>query len=412
MERVRSEKFEFPNDNGDKLAGRLEWPVAEPRAFAVFAHCFTCSKDVAAASRISRALTDKGVAVLRFDFTGLGNSEGDFSNTNFSTNVQDLVCAAEHLQRVHKAPELLIGHSLGGAAVISAAEQISSCKAVVTIGAPSDISHVAHLFKDFLDEINEKGEADVTLAGRDFKIKKQFVKDINKVVLENKVENLDRALAIFHSPQDEIVSIEHARELFIHAKHPKSFISLDGADHLLSNKKDSQYVAGVIAAWADKYLSGTVESEREQLQKLLQRENVLVSARRGERFTQDIYTADHAMVADEPEKLNGSNLGPSPYEFLMAALGSCTSMTIKMYAERKGLPLKHVAVKLKHEKVHAKDCVDCEDKAKKIDQVTVDIAFDGDLTSEQENKLMEIAEKCPVYRTLNSNIDFKHTLVE
>lgn len=251
----RSEKLTFTNADGVELAGRLEVPRKTPGAFALFAHCFTCSKDVAAASRISRALASKGIGVLRFDFTGLGNSDGDFANTNFSSNVQDLIEAARFLGKEYEAPRLLVGHSLGGAAVLAAAGELPRVQAIATIGAPADPEHVSHLFKGKVDEIQNQGEATVLLAGREFKIKKQFVDDLKSQTQGQRIASLRKALLIFHSPIDDLVGIENARAIYQQAHHPKSFISLDQADHLLTSPEDSQYVADVLASWAGRYIS-------------------------------------------------------------------------------------------------------------------------------------------------------------
>jgi alpha-beta hydrolase superfamily lysophospholipase len=244
----------FPGSSGAELAARLELPGGAVRAFALFAHCFTCTKDALAARRIASSLAAAGVAVLRFDFTGLGSSEGDFANTNFSSNVDDLIRAADYLRRSYEAPAILIGHSLGGAAVLAAAGRISEAKAVVTIGAPADVGHVLRQLGGSLDEIMSAGEAEVTLAGRRFRIRRSFVEDAGMQRLEDKIRTLGRALLILHAPRDDVVGIDNASRIFLAAKHPKSFISLDDADHLLSRPQDAAYAAGVIAAWAARYL--------------------------------------------------------------------------------------------------------------------------------------------------------------
>ena len=250
---MNREKVEFLNGTGETLAGLLELPES-PATFALFAHCFSCSKDIAAASRISRSLAARNVATLRFDFTGLGNSDGDFANTNFSSNVEDLVSAADYLRANYQAPALLIGHSLGGTAVLIGAEHIPESKAVITIGSPSNAAQVKHNFSAHEAEIIEKGFSEVKLAGRTFTIKRQFLEDIEQYDKENHVASLGKALLIFHSPVDTIVSIDEAAKIYRHAKHPKSFISLDRADHLLTQKEDAEYVASIIAAWAQKYI--------------------------------------------------------------------------------------------------------------------------------------------------------------
>ncbi|NMR25321.1 OsmC family protein [Pseudoalteromonas sp. NEC-BIFX-2020_015] len=378
------------------LAGQLETPTREIKFYALFAHCFTCGKDIAAASRISRALTQQGIAVLRFDFTGLGNSDGDFANSNFSSNIQDLVAAADHLRDHYKAPQLLIGHSLGGAAVLAAAEHMNEVQAITTIGAPSDAQHVAHNFAAHLDEINSAGEAKVSLAGREFTIKKQFIDDIAKYDSSH-ISKLKRALLVMHSPIDATVKISEAEKIYAAAKHPKSFISLDDADHLLTNKEDADYVAHIIASWATRY----VKYDKSEYTAKLNNGNVLVEEK-DHVFTQHVSTKDHTWLADEPLKVGGSNLGPDPYHHLLAGLGACTSMTLRMYANRKNLPLEHVKVELEHTRDYHTDCHDCEQTGN-LEAITRKITLVGDLTDEQRQRLLEIADKCPVHKTLHNN---------
>lgn len=397
-------KFDFPNQNGETLSGRLELPKTEPRAYALFAHCFTCSKDIVAANVISKALTKNNIAVLRFDFTGLGNSQGDFANTNFSSNVEDLISACEELSKRFKSPEIIIGHSLGGAAVLKAATQLDDVKAVVTIGAPSSVEHVAHLFQQDLITINKEGQANVKLAGRDFTIKKQFIDDIKEVDVLNGVKAFKKALLVFHSPVDDTVSIDHAANIFKAAKHPKSFVTLDNADHLLMKKEDASYVADVLGSWVDRYI---LKHENKIVK--VPKGSVLVRSRTGSKFTQDIFTNDHHLVADEPASVKGENLGMNPYELLLAGLGACTSMTVKMYAERKGIQFDDVSVTLSHSKIHAKDCEDCESTSGKVDVIHKNIEIKGNFTSEQEKRLYEIAEMCPVNKTLQSEIKIKNS---
>ena len=392
-------RFTFQNKAGETLAGRLELPAGTPRAFALFAHCFTCSKDVVAAQVISRELAQHGIAVLRFDFTGLGNSQGDFSNTNFSSNAEDLVSACLHLEKEFRPVEVLIGHSLGGAAVLQAATQLKSVAAVVTIGAPSDPAHIEQVLQNDLGTIREDGKAEVTLAGRSFTIKKQFLDDIKETKLLQGVRTFRKALLVMHAPLDNIVSIDHAATLFLAAKHPKSFVTLDNADHLLSREKDGQYAAAVIAAWVDRYISRSFPAKEEGEEGV-----VTVRSRAGSRFTQDIMTEHHHVVADEPLSAKGDNLGMNPYEFLLAGLGACTSMTLTMYAAHKDIPLEGVEVKLKHEKIHAEHCEDCESGSAKIDTISKIITLYGPLTDQQKKRLYQIAEKCPVNRTLKSDI--------
>ncbi len=258
-----AQPFDFPNAEGLRLAGLIDLPAGETRAYALFAHCFTCGKDVHAAKRIAQGLTALGIAVLRFDFTGLGSSEGEFANTTFSSNVADLVAAADHLRRVKRAPALLIGHSLGGAAVLAAASAVPEARAVVTIAAPSDPAHVAGLFEDARAEIEAGGEVEVRLAGRPFRIRRAFLDDVAEQQLSGRINALHKALLIFHSPTDDIVGIDNASRIFAAARHPKSFVSLAGADHLLSRRSDAAYVANVIAAWAERYLDMAPQAAHE-----------------------------------------------------------------------------------------------------------------------------------------------------
>ena len=402
---MRSEKFMFPNAKGEQLAATLDWPLGKPTAFALFAHCFTCGQKSLAAKRIAERLTGHGIAVLRFDFTGLGSSEGEFANTHFSSNIEDLVAAADHLRTMHEAPAILIGHSLGGAAVLAAAHRIAEARAVVTIAAPFDPSHVTGLFKEHIETIREQGELEVKLAGRPFTIKKEFLDDVAENKLKECLANLRKALLVFHAPTDEMVGIDNASHVFLAAKHPKSFVSLAGADHLLSKKDDAVYVANVIAAWAGRYLERPEVMTEEEVETGL----VLVRETHEGKFQQEILTGPHRLLADEPEKLGGMNSGPGPYDFLLAGLGACTSMTIRLYAEFKKIPLENVSVRLSHGKIHAKDCADCDTKVSTVDRIERIVTLEGPLDAKQRQKLMEIADKCPVHKTLESKIDI-HTV--
>jgi uncharacterized OsmC-like protein/pimeloyl-ACP methyl ester carboxylesterase len=397
---MRTERLEFTGSLGSTLAGRLELPAHAPRAFALFAHCFTCGKDALAASRVSRALTDHGIAVLRFDFTGLGGSDGDFANTSFSSNVADLLEAASHLRENYAAPSILIGHSLGGAAVIAAAEHLPETRAVVTVGAPADTGHVQRLLVGSRDEIEEKGEAEVNLAGRSFRIRRQFLDDIAEQPQAERIENLEAALLVMHSPTDEVVGVDQARRIFQQARHPKSFVALDGADHLLTRAADAAFVASVVSVWADRYVSEDAapapapESE----------EGAVVVAENGRGpYGQNIVSGRHVLAADEPEPV-GLDTGPSPYDLLLAGLGACTSMTLRMYADRKDLPLEKVTVSLRHSRTHAEDCGDCETKEGRLDRIERVVHLEGDLDEDQQRRLHEIADRCPVHRTLHSEV--------
>jgi uncharacterized OsmC-like protein/fermentation-respiration switch protein FrsA (DUF1100 family) len=396
---VPHERFQFTGEGGHQLAAALDLPDGEVQAYALFAHCFTCGKDVLAAKRIATALATKGIAVLRFDFTGLGASEGEFANSTFSSNVADLVRAADHLRETRGAPALLIGHSLGGAAILAAAGQIPEAKAVVTIAAPSDPAHVTHLFGDRIDDIRRDGEVEVQLAGRPFRIKREFLDDIAEHSLMAQVTKLHKALLVMHSPTDDTVGIDNATSIFVAAKHPKSFVSLAGSDHLLSGKRDAAYVADVITAWAERYIEPATAQPAGDVPR-----NVVVRATRNSKFQQTVTTGPHQMLADEPVAAGGQDSGPGPYDFVLAGLGACTSMTMRMYADRKSLPLDRVTVTLKHSKIYAKDCEECETREGMLDQIDRVISIEGALDADQRKRLMEIADKCPVHRTLTSEI--------
>ena len=397
-----TERFQFKGEGGHQLAASLDLPDGEPLAYALFAHCFTCGKDGLAARRIAASLMAKGIAVLRFDFTGLGSSEGDFANSNFSSNVADLVRAADHLREIRKGPAVLIGHSLGGAAVLAAAAQIPDAKAVVTIGAPSDPAHVTGLFRDRIDDIRKQGKIEVSLAGRPFPISSGFLDDIAEQGLMAHITNLHKALLIMHAPTDAIVGIDNASRIFVAAKHPKSFVSLAGADHLLSDRRDAAYVADVIAAWVTRYLDPIMAARPEVAREAPR--NVLVQETRSSEFQQAISIGPHHLIADEPLAAGGEDTGPGPYDFVLAGLGACTAMTMRLYADRKSLPLDRVSVRLMHSKIHAQDCAECETKIGMLDQIERVITMEGALDAEQRSKLLEIADKCPVHRTLTSEI--------
>jgi uncharacterized OsmC-like protein/pimeloyl-ACP methyl ester carboxylesterase len=399
---AKSIKVEFDGAQGDRLAARLDLPVGTPRAYAIFAHCFSCSKDIFAASRVSRRLAQMGLGVLRFDFTGLGQSDGDFANTNFSSNIADLVKAGAFLGAEYKAPALLVGHSLGGAAVIAAALEMPSVRAVATIGAPADAEHVQCQFADKIDTILADGVAEVSLAGRPFTVKKQFLEDIAGRQLETAAAALKRPLLITHSPIDAVVGVENATRLFSAAKHPKSYLSLDGADHLLSQEQDALHAADVIAAWAQRYVFEAVMSAPPKPDR---QGGVVVAETGAGKFQNHVVIGPHQMLADEPESFGGDDSGPTPYQYLNAALGSCTAMTIRMYAERKKWPLKHVSVTLNHEKGHAEDCEACVDgQEKRVDIIERSVELVGPLDEAQRRRLLEIADMCPVHRTLNNPV--------
>jgi uncharacterized OsmC-like protein/alpha/beta superfamily hydrolase len=401
---TESRKVEFPGATGAMLAARLDLP-AEPRAFALFAHCFTCGKDIYAASRISQALASRGIAVLRFDFTGIGSSEGEFANTNFSSNIADLVAAADYLRQHHGPPALLIGHSLGGAAVLAAAPHVPDASSVVTIGAPASAAHVTHNFASNLAEIAERGTAEVTLAGRTFTITKQFLDDLTGQTFLDHIGAMKKALLVCHAPLDDYVGIENATAIFSVARHPKSFLSLDTADHLLRKRSDAIYVADVIATWASRYLAA------QELPDALPDGVVEVTETRAGRFAQRIRAGRHVLVADEPTAVGGDDTGPGPYDYLLAALGACTSMTLRLYAERKQIAVDRFSVRLSHRRVHAADCEDCETTAGNIGEITRDISIAGELPDDVRSRLLEIADKCPVHETLTHEIKVRTRLV-
>lgn len=393
-----NKRIYFKNQDGELLSGRLDLPVDQhPHNFVLFAHCFTCNKNLLAVSNISRSLTSKGFGVFRFDFTGLGESEGDFEDSNFSGNVEDIIAAAKHMKENYKSPSLLIGHSLGGAAVLAAAPDISSVKAVATIGAPSNPNHVKHLFQSNLDEINTNGIAKVNIGGRDFTIKKQFLNDLKSQTTQDIIDKNKKALLFLHSPQDNIVGIKNAEELYKAAHHPKSFITLDGADHLLSKKSDSLYVGKVIASWVDRYVNipETINLKTQH--------QVVAVLDDDEGFTTKMKVGRHFMTADEPKDFGGNDFGPSPYEYVSAGLSACTAMTMQMYAKRKKWDLQQVEVHTTYGKDHAKDCESCEADTSKIDTFKRAIKISGDLDEKQRQRLLEIADKCPVHRTLHSD---------
>lgn len=408
-------KIEFSGSDGNMLAARLELPEGSPSAFALFAHCFTCSKDSFAASRISKALVDYGIAVLRFDFTGLGGSDGDFSNTNFSSNIDDVVAATEYLRNNYRAPNLLIGHSLGGAAVLAAAHRVPSAQALVTIGSPSDPAHITNLFSDASAEIASEGEAQVQLGGREFRIRKQLLDDIAAQPQFARLRELGAALLVVHSPIDQVVGIDNAREIFDAAMHPKSFVALDGADHLLSDRDDASFAASMIAAWAARYAfepanvdsaasafaptgtprpSATITSDGK---------SVIVTESGPARYEQRVFASGHELISDEPAPLS-ENHGPGPYDLVLAGLGSCTSITIRMYADRKKMSLDGVSVRLTRERIDAANCDHCSSTEGMVEHITRELTFVGELTDDQRESLLVIADKCPVHRSLEGEI--------
>lgn len=398
---MQSLKVAFPGSSGDPLAARLELPLGPIRSYAIFAHCFTCSKDLLASRRIASELARRGIAVLRFDFTGLGASGGEFPKTNFSSNAEDLRQAAKYLARHFAPAELLIGHSLGGAAVLAVAPDLPEVRAVVTIGAPAETAHVISSFRNHVPAIESRGEAEVQLAGRRFAIQQQFLDDVRRQDLETKIRNLGRPLLVLHAPDDDIVGIDNARRIFEAAQHPKSFVSLDGADHLLTRHEDAAFVADVVSAWYGRHLARSTGAEA-----AANHDGVLVRASGEGRFQQVVEAGRHRFLADEPESYGGLDSGPGPYDFMSAALGACTSMTLQLYAERKGWQLPPYTVEVWHAKVHAEDCLSCtEAHSGKIDQFVRRITFETDPGPTVTDKIAEIADKCSVHRTLEARSD-------
>ena len=400
------QKIEFPGHSGDLLMGSLELPDTPPLATALIAHCFTCGKDSVAASRIARSLVKLGYAVLRFDFTGLGSSDGDFANTNFSSNVQDLVAAASVMRSRDMAPSILIGHSLGGTAVLNAASEIPETVGVVTIGSPADAQHVAKQFTCDVDKINQQGEAEVSLAGRAFTIKKQFLDDISATSTEV-IQKMKKPLLILHSPLDRTVAIAEAERIYKAANHPKSFVSLDKANHLLTDKNDAEYVAGLVSSWAGRFLESDAPANESKAAKQAVQKGEVSVVERDHKFLLDVSTDSHQWRADEPTTVGGSNAGPDPYEHLLASVGTCTAMTVRMYAERKKWPLQDVKITLRHSREYHKDCIDCEEKPTQLDVLERDIELIGNLDDAQRDRLMEIADKCPVHNTLTGNLSIR-----
>ena len=401
------QKITFKNHDGVELVGRIELPADQfAHNFVLFAHCFTCTKNLSAVKNISRSLTSAGFGVLRFDFTGLGESDGDFADTNFSGNVEDLIAAAEYLEEHFASPSLLVGHSLGGAAVIFAASQLGSVKAVATIGAPSSPKHIQHLLMDSLDEIEKKGMATVNLGGTDFTIKKHFLDDLKLHSLPEVAKNMNKALLVMHSPEDITVAIKNAEEIYLAAYHPKSFVSLDGADHLLMKKEDSLYVGKVIAEWASRYVDIPIA------EKISSKSDVMASLDGDAGYTTQMKVGNHYMLADEPTAVGGNDFGPNPYDLVSAGLSSCTAITVQMYVRRKGWDLKNIEVHTSYSKQHAFDCEHCDEDSAKIDTFSREIKLEGELDEKQINRILQIADRCPVHRTLHSETQIVTKLID
>ncbi|MEO1660932.1 MAG: alpha/beta fold hydrolase [Pseudomonadota bacterium] len=404
---MQSQRVEFSNANGDTLSGVVETPEMDPRGWAIFAHCFTCSKKSLAASRVARGLAERGIGVLRFDFTGLGDSQGEFATSGFSSNVSDLVAAAQWMAETGRAPGLMIGHSLGGAAAVVAAGEVESVRAVATIGAPADAGHVVEQFREHVPEIEAEGRARVNLGGRPFTLSRAFLDDVRTATVLERVKALKKPFLIFHAPTDNVVSIDNATDLFIAAKHPKSFVSLDHADHLLTDKADADFVVDVLLGWSVRYLNvqATAETAEAQRNKVIVRE----TGQNGP-YQNEVLIGGRRYFADEPANIGGSDTGPDPYAWVAAGLGACTSITMRMYANRKNWPVDRLTVSVDHERRHAEDCVDCSPRDK-IDVFTRSIEIDGDLNDEDRTRILEIADKCPVHRTLEKGSKVETRLV-
>jgi uncharacterized OsmC-like protein/alpha/beta superfamily hydrolase len=405
---MKSEHLRFPGTGGHELAARLESPMDEPTAYALFAHCLTCSKDLKAAGWISQALTERGIAVLRFDFTGIGGSEGEAAG-GFSSNVEDILAAADFLRRERRAPSLLVGHSLGGTAMLAAAPRIPEARAVAAIAAPSDTDHLRRILLKRVPELAEGEEVEVDLGGaRPLRVTRELLEELGSHPMRGVMASLHKPLVLFHSPVDNTVGIEHAARLFEEAKHPKSFISLAGADHLLSRERDARYAGSVLAAWAEPFLAGHEAAEAPPGERP-EGEVTVIGGPAG--LAQEIVAGRHRFMTDEPVAVGGTGTGPTPYDLLLGALGACTSMTLRLYANLKKLPLEGVRVRLQHGKIHAEDCASCETKVGKLDRIDRDIEVLGPLSDEQRLRLLEIADRCPVHRTLTSEIQIVSRLV-
>ncbi|MFO7709831.1 MAG: bifunctional alpha/beta hydrolase/OsmC family protein [Desulfobacterales bacterium] len=406
---MQLKKFDIPGPGGHSLSALLDLPLdGKPIAYALFAHCFTCSKNLKAVFHICRALTRERIAVLRFDFTGLGESGGDFADTSLVSNVEDLVAAARFMQERFEGPRLLIGHSMGGAAVVMAAPAIASCAAVVTIAAPADPRHVSRALGPAAEAIAANGEAQVNISGRSFVLRKKFLDDLRTIDPEAVIRDLNRALLVMHSPTDEIVGIENAAKIFQAARHPKSFIALDRADHLLSKTADSRYAGAVIAAWAKRYVAAPAAEKTAPPP-----QDNRITARTGPGgFLTEIQVNRHSLVADEPAAVGGTDQGPTPFDLLVAALGACSSMTLRMYADRKGWPLEAATVRLRHAKIHAAECESCEIAEGMLDRIEREIEIEGPLDPGQRQRLLQIADRCPVHKTLTSQVEIKTRLRE
>lgn len=398
---MNSKSINFINRKGIKISAILDSPEdLQVKAYGVFAHCFTCGKNLIMARNINKVLTKAGYAILRLDFTGLGESEGNFEDTNFTSNIEDLIDASKYLEDNHRAPKILLGHSLGGTAALKAGKEIKSIEAVISIAAPFDFGRINRALHESKEELQEKGFITMHIAGEDYKLKESFFEDVQKYDMRSIIKDLKKPLLVLHSPFDKVVGIKEAEKIFIAAMHPKSFVSLDEANHLLSKEEDAKYVGEVISGWAKKYVMDTEREEKKKHNK-----EYKVFAQIGEKpYKTKIWTDNHSYLSDEPTKYGGGDLGPNPYDYLLSALGACTAMTLRMYADRKKWDLKGVEVGLNHRRIHAQDCDKCEETGKKLEVITREIFIYGELSEEKRNRLMEIADRCPVHRTLESDL--------
>lgn len=396
---MSDKSFTFQNEEGRPLSGLLESPEGTPRGWAIFAHCFTCGKDSRAAVHISRALSRAGIGVLRFDFAGTGIGSAHGEAVSFASDVTDLKSAANAMTAAGMTPSLLIGHSLGGTAALVAAADLPDIVAVATIGAPAELQHILKVFNaSDLDTVRRDGEASVEIAGRPFLIRRSFIDAVAEVDVEKAVAALRRPLLVLHSPIDQVVGIEHASRIFVAARHPKSFVSLDMADHLIADAANANFVSAMVATWANRYLSPLVAD----LPQVEAADGVEAIETLAGKFQLRVRSGKHTIFSDEPASVGGLGSGLSPYELVSAGLAACTVMTMRLYANRKGFPLERASTRVEHKKVA--DMVP-------PDRFTRTIVLEGPLDEEQRARILEIADRCPVDLTLIRGSDVQTDLV-